>query len=401
MKALMVTPFFEYRYGGAEFIMRIQRQCLEERGIQIDVLCLEGGTEVQGGKIWRLPLPASLKSRPLAVRRGVIFVNNPWFDGYFFRAAHQLGIPFEQYDLIHCQTAFWINLGARVAARHQKPCALTFHDNFPREIIAGMMPFALRWILQSYARIQAKQSLWALRSCRWLAGVSNHVGFKLLRALGPTAPPIYTIYNPAPPLNLGLDSPTSAPRIPQALYIGRYSKEKGLDILLDAFLGISVPLELGILGLEGPLQAMAQKAAARDSRIRLHKPVPHSEVPAFFRAHDIICCPSVWNDPLPGTVIESRMFQRAILASDRGGIPEILDGYTRAAMVGMDRLSRPQVIAALREGLVKAVTLVNHPLDASREQKFLHQFSRPNFAEQYSQLYLRGQLEHSINNQTG
>lgn len=396
MKALMIAPFYEYRYGGAEFIMRIQRQCLEERGVQIDVLCLDGGSEPQPGVIWRLPLPASFRNHPLAVKRGIIFLNNPAFDHYFLRAMRQLPIPLAEYDLFHCQTHYWVALGARVAAQQGKPCALTFHDNLPREIPREIMPPPFNWLLQRLGAMQSRHLRPFMRRCQWICGVSNHVGAKLVKFLGPGSPPVFTVYNPTPQIAVDSLAPHPPSQPLKALYIGRLSKEKGLDVLLDAILGSSLSMELGILGLEGPLQVRAQNAAARDSRIRLHSPVPHAEVPAFFQAHDIICCPSVWNDPLPGTVIETRLFQRVILATDRGGIPEILDGYPKAAIVKTGGLSRQQIVAAMREGLAQAATLVDRPVNAEREALYRRQFSRQAFGGQYHQLYLAGRLEKPV-----
>jgi glycosyltransferase involved in cell wall biosynthesis len=396
MKALMIAPFYEYRYGGAEFIMRIQRQCLEERGIEIDVLCLSGGPEPQPGVIWRLPLPRWLLKHPLAVKRGIIFLNNPGFDRHFFKVMRELPIPFERYDLFHCQTHYWLDMGLRLALKHHKPLALTFHDNLPREIPRDLMFPLFSLGLQWLERLQGRYLRPILRQCRWINGVSDHVDKKLARYLEPGGPPVFTIYNPTPQIATVTPEPRPPSNPPKALYIGRLSKEKGLDLLLDAFKQCQEPMRLSILGLEGPLQGMAQQAARRDSRIQLLPPVAHAEVPAFFHAHDLVCCPSVWNDPLPGTVIETRLFQKAILATDRGGIPEILDGYARAAIVKTGGLNRRELVQAMRAGLAEAATLIARPLDPEREARFLRQFSRQSFADQYGQLYVNGRLARQV-----
>lgn len=392
----MIAPFYEYRYGGAELIMRIQRQCLEERGIQIHVLCLADGSEPQDGIIWRLPLPDWLKKHPLAVKRAIIFLNNPWFDRYFLKVMRQMPIPLEGYDLFHCQTHYWLDMGLHLALKQGKPLALTFHDNLPREIPRELMNPLFSVGLQWVELLQGRYLRPVLRQCRWINGVSDHVDKKLARYLQPDGPPIFTVYNPPPPVTLS-DSPPRLPGAPpRVLYIGRLSKEKGLDVLLDAFKDFPERMELTILGLEGPLQAMAQEAAKRDPRVRLHPPVPHAQVQRYFQNNDVICCPSVWNDPLPGTVIETRLYQKAILTTDRGGIPEILAGYTKAAIVKTEGLKRRQLVDALRAELTQAANLIDQPVDFGEETRFLNQFSRQSFADQYFKLYVYGRLDHAI-----
>jgi len=397
MKTLMIAPFYEYRYGGAELIMRIQRRCLEERGVAIDVLCLEGGPEPQNGTLWRLPLPKPFKTHPLAIKRAIIFLNNPWFDRHFLGAIKRLPIPFETYDLIHCQTHYWVDMGHRLARQFGKPLALTFHDNLPREIPRELTHPALSLGLQWLEHLQGRYLRRVLRQCRWISGVSDHVDRKLARYLHPGGPPIYTIYNPHPPFDTSVNNlPAKKTGVPKALYIGRLSKEKGLDLLLEAMKGYREPIELTILGLEGPLQGLAQASADQDARIRLHPPVPHAQVQGFFQDHDIVCCPSVWNDPLPGTVIETRLYQKAILTTDRGGIPEILEGYRKAVIVETPGLNRAQLIEKLRAGLLRAVQLIPSPLDAQQEAGFLRRFSLESFAGHYYRLYMEGRLDRPV-----
>ena len=390
MRILFVSYFYEYNFGGAEPVARALRAELVKRGDTVDVLCLAGGPITQPEKIWRLPVPVLALRHLQIAKKILLFLNNSAFDNHLLKKAQGLPMPLQSYDIIHCQDAFCLAVGARLAVFAKKPLALTLHDNYPRRIIDDLTHPTATKVLQWIVRRRDSRLKSCFRQCRWIATVSNHVRENLIAYLEPNPPAVFTIYNPYPAnlsRNIHSNAPASPPRI---LFIGRLSKDKGIDLILDALKQYDQPVQLTVLGLDGPLRGEVERAAARDARIRIEPPVPYEKVHRFFQENDLILCPSSWDEPFGLTVLEARIHGKPVLTTNRGGIPEILTGYTKALILNTKGLPREQVVQALRDALSPALALGKIPLDAEAEHRFLHRFSTESFADQYTALYRRG-----------
>jgi glycosyltransferase involved in cell wall biosynthesis len=121
-----------------------------------------------------------------------------------------------------------------------------------------------------------------------------------------------------------------------ALYYGRLDREKGVDVLLDAWGRLGMEGDEGRLLLVGSASAHLSDGASEVEWLRAKEP-PHCvwlparpDVVTPLHAADVVVLPSVWSDPLPRVVIESMATGRPVLASRVGGIPEMLSGeFTR------------------------------------------------------------------------
>lgn len=393
MKVLFVTCFFEYNFGGAELVMRTLRRSLTERGHTVDVLCLAGGPSPQPGNIWRLPVPHLLRHRPQLMKRVIIFLANPVLDRWFSRRLQSLPLSRSSYALVHAHDIHSVVLAQQVAQSCYTPLGLTVQDNVPREFSdTGVNPMAAAF-LRAALRRRDHRLRPLLQQLHWITAPSRHIRDKIARFLGGTPPSVFTIHSPysadqspGPPQDSG-----AAPE-PHFLFMGRLSREKGVDLLLEAFTRSGAAFRLTILGLEGPLQPAVAGYAGKDSRITLRPPVPHAEVPAILEQHDVVCCLSTWNDPLPGAVIEARLHRKAVLASNLGGIPEIVQNYPRAALVDVALSPRSELVKVIQAGLAEAARLTRVPLDATEEEAFVRQFSPRNCADQFETLYRTGSV---------
>jgi glycosyltransferase involved in cell wall biosynthesis len=109
------------------------------------------------------------------------------------------------------------------------------------------------------------------------------------------------------------------------LYVGRLSPEKGLDCLIEAVAGLD-DTALRVVG-DGP-EAARLKALA----ITLHADVAFDgwgnagEVAARMSEASILCVPSVCYDNCPGVVLEAMAARLPVVASDLGGLTELLEG---------------------------------------------------------------------------
>lgn len=92
-------------------------------------------------------------------------------------------------------------------------------------------------------------------------------------------------------------------------------------------------------------------------------------MPSLYARHAMVVAPSAWPDPLPGAVLEARALQRALLVSDQGGIPEIVQGYRPLRVVPMPA-PREQVVQGLRLALSQASEWARRQPDPKEEALF-------------------------------
>jgi len=123
--------------------------------------------------------------------------------------------------------------------------------------------------------------------------------------------------------------PFAAPESGDLLFVGRVSPEKGLDRLLDALARTrdeDPPLRLTVAG-DGPSLPAARERAARlglGDRVRFEGWVDAARVPELLRSHGALVLSSTCQDNSPLAIHESLAAGRPVLASRRGGIPELV-----------------------------------------------------------------------------
>jgi glycosyltransferase involved in cell wall biosynthesis len=105
-----------------------------------------------------------------------------------------------------------------------------------------------------------------------------------------------------------------------ALAAGRLVEEKGLDVAAQAAMAAGVPLR--IAG-EGPELARL-RALARDGDVRFLGRLDREALAAERRGAAVLLAPSRIDDPCPMTVVEALADGVPVLASDRGGLPELV-----------------------------------------------------------------------------
>jgi glycosyltransferase involved in cell wall biosynthesis len=119
------------------------------------------------------------------------------------------------------------------------------------------------------------------------------------------------------------------------LYVGRFSVEKGVEVLLGAC-GIlsewNVDFSLTLVG-DGPEQEKLSDLAKDlgiTNRVTFVGSVPRQKLGALYRSSDMLCVPSL-DEPLGNVVLEGLIGGCLVLGSDVGGISFILtdgvDGY--------------------------------------------------------------------------
>jgi glycosyltransferase involved in cell wall biosynthesis len=114
------------------------------------------------------------------------------------------------------------------------------------------------------------------------------------------------------------------------LYVGRLSKEKGVDVLLRAIKIIKESVHdivVDIVG-DGPEKNMLINLSDDlylNDNVRFIGSIPHNKIGDFYKQCTALIVPSVWGEPFGLVGIEAISIGRPVIASNVGGISEWLD----------------------------------------------------------------------------
>ena len=107
---------------------------------------------------------------------------------------------------------------------------------------------------------------------------------------------------------------------------GRLSDEKGVDILIRAAAG-HPRLQIDIAG-EGPAREELEQLASATGvaeRVRFHGRLPTGELQRLLRSASVMALPSRWYENMPLAVLEAFAAGLPVVASDLGGLPELIE----------------------------------------------------------------------------
>lgn len=113
-----------------------------------------------------------------------------------------------------------------------------------------------------------------------------------------------------------------------ALFIGRLEKEKGIELLIDAFIAADKPLKIIGFGEQDYENYLKNKIATSSGKIEFLGKKNFSEIEPYLKDCLFTCVPSVWYENLPNTVIESYAYRKAVLANNIGSLPEFVSDLT-------------------------------------------------------------------------
>ncbi len=108
-----------------------------------------------------------------------------------------------------------------------------------------------------------------------------------------------------------------------ALFVGRLTEEKGVEVLLEAWRHLKTSIRLEIAG-DGPLADRVRAAADADDRIRWHGRLDAAEIHRLMRSAAVLVFPSTWYEGMPITLIEALACGTPVIASDRGAMADMV-----------------------------------------------------------------------------
>jgi len=149
------------------------------------------------------------------------------------------------------------------------------------------------------------------------------------------------------------------PSVQYVLYVGRLSEVKGVHVLIEAFQSILARMPNARLIITGSsFFGGAAKTAYEQTLVDLAAPVassiaftgylPHEKLRYLYSAVDVVCVPSVWQDPCPLVVLEAMGSGTCVVASRVGGVPEMAtDGVTAVLVPPADAKALSDAVCAV------------------------------------------------------
>ncbi|MDH3495189.1 MAG: glycogen synthase [Gemmatimonadota bacterium] len=327
MKALLLTREFPpYVYGGAGVHVAQLARALAER-IEVEVRCF--GDQESGpanphviGTPFDDPVFAGSTHPARDALRAVV------------ASARMVARPVNG-DVVHCHTWYthWAGLVAQRAYR--RPLVLTVHSLEP------LRPWKREQLGPGY-----DLSLWlertALESADAVIAVSASARRDVLRLFAVAPERVWAIPN-------GIDTaawhraPNAAllarygvdPTRRYVLFLGRVSRQKGIDLFLRA--AAALPRDAQVVlcatspdtpGLEREVTAQMRVLQAERPVVWIREMVPHDVAVALFSGAAAFCCPSVY-EPFGLINLEAMACETPVVATAVGGIPDVVrDGET-------------------------------------------------------------------------
>lgn len=303
-------------------------------------------------------------------------------------------------DVAHSHTWYTGLAGHLAALLHGIPHVVTAHSLEP------LRPWKAEQLGGGY-----RLSLWVERTAMSAAdaviAVSSGMREDVLRlypALDPSKVHVVKngidtdVWYPAPPVegesvlaDLGVD-----PSRPVVAFVGRITRQKGVDHLVAAAHRLSPEVQVVLCaGAPDTPQIAAEVSAAvadlarrRTGVFWVQEMLPIAQVREILSAAMVFVCSSVY-EPLGIVNLEAMACATAIVASDVGGIPEVVVDGSTGSLVHY----RPDHPAEYEAALADAVNaLIGDPERAERygragRQRCIEEFSWAHIAEQTLEIY--------------
>ena len=380
MKVLFLTHNFP-RYDGdlpGNFLLRLA-SALNAQGVAVNVVApaapgYEESTKLNGTGVERFHY-APRRFETLAYGGNMAEqVRGSWsakltmlgFLGAEFRSAVRARRD-TQPDVVHAHWWFPSGLvGTWLSGLSNTPLVTTMHGTDIRiaRSVAMSRP-AFRHVLQRSAVTTAVS--------QWLA----HETRALVSAAAPIVAPM--------PVSTELFTPGSGQRKAKSLlFVGRLTKQKGVDLLLQALARLPNDVQLDVVGDGDERPALEQLAGELGvaSRVRWHGTKPQAELPTFYRSGAALVVPST-DEGLGLVAVEAMLCEMPVVALDSGGLPDVVQ-HERTGLLVRER-SADQLADAITSVLSREDA--GKSLGAAGRLHALATFAPESVARRYIEVY--------------
>jgi glycosyltransferase involved in cell wall biosynthesis len=370
MKVMLVANVYPPVIGGTERHVQNLARELVSRGhdVAVATICPAGADPFEvdefGVRIYRikrgwfrwlrphepvhLPLAnrgvaAALRTIMTAERPDVVYAHNWILYSYLAAVRRRTQVP-----VLACLHDYWPLCPDRSLYSGGRTCR---HDTLLSTVRCGVRAHQANgvalgiWLWNSRRR-------WHHRVDRYLA-VSQYVADACRPALADR--PVFVAHSfvSSDLVNVADNAPIPdfLPKRPYLLYVGRLGAHKGVTVLADAYrqLGPSAP-PLLVIGAPEPGFDMRWPA-----NVQVVRSVPHDQVMVAWRHALVGVIPSIWPEPFGQVAVEVMATGTPVVASNVGGLAEVLDKYPGGILVPPG--SETALAAALKEAILNSSDL--------------------------------------------
>jgi glycosyltransferase involved in cell wall biosynthesis len=205
----------------------------------------------------------------------------------------------------------------------------------------------------------------ALAPASHVVGVSGYVTRRLEEGYGLPAARVRRVDN-------GVRASEPGARIarsdePYVLGVGHLIGAKGFDTLIDALARCTLRMRLDLVGDGAAADELARRAARRG--VELNMMGLRDDVPDLMARAPIVAVPSRWHEAFGMVTAEAMRAGAAIVATDTGATPELLDGGKAGLIVPVDD---PAAMAEALDTLASFPSMRSHLGRAARERADTH-----------------------------
>lgn len=291
----------------------------------------------------------------------------PMAGRFDFAAAGRLRdyVAHERFDVVHTH-----NYRSTLLAAHARLPVPVVNTSHGMVVDPSLTLRAYRWA-----------ELRAMRKLRATVAVSDFVN-RWLMSKGVSGEQVRTIHNGYEPEADGRTLERSKLGVPGGatvyLFVGRLAHGKGIREFIDALRGIEQAFAV-VVG-DGPLRKDSE-AVAHAGRVAAHFAGVQRDVSPYYRLANVVVLPSRM-EALPMTLIEAAAFGKPVVASNVGGIPEIVvDGETGLLVNVRDH-------AQLHDALCKLTdTSLHAKFGHAAQARWRERFSLDRMANSLESLY--------------
>ena len=221
------------------------------------------------------------------------------------------------------------------------------------------------------------------KRCDAIVCVSDAERVTALQA-GLHASKLVVIHNGLPDRNLGLTEPAGlwAKSTLRLVFVGRFDRQKGFDVFLQALKLIKRKVEVQVFGEE--VLGDSTTGLAPDC-VHLRGWQRFNVIEPYLLSCDALVMPSRW-EGLPLTALEAMRARKAVVASRVGGLVELVEeGVTGILVPPEDAVALADAIESLDVGVIKR-------MGEQGRQRFMNQFRIERCEDQLAALYENGML---------
>lgn len=341
MRILFLTTYYHPHSSGITACLRRVARGLAQRGHTVTVLTSRHDPElreeewVEGVRVMRLPVL-------LRVSKG------PVMPTFFAALLPQLGA----HDVVHVYLPFFEAAYTALANRGRKPLILT--NNADLYLPAGLTNRLAGVVVNMMQRFAARRADW-LCSYTWDYACHSYLLSRFLEKTLVIHPPI--LMKAATPAGAAAFRQRHGLEGPVIGFAGRFSQEKGIDVLLDAFANVMAKMPQARLVFTGEYrnvvgedyyERLRSRLAQFGASVVLLGYQSEKELTGFFTACDVLALPSINSMESFGLVqAEAMLCGTPVVVSDLPGCRQAVH------LTGMGRVVPPGDSAALAAALLE------------------------------------------------